>query len=413
MSDQPSSSDISYDAEEPMSYVAEVGEWKTRKISLIGVAKSFVSQLTVGQDLTRVTLPSVFLHPYSMLEVICWRYLIQAPMLYGINQMEDPEERFMQVLRRYLGFIRQEDFEKKPYNPVLGESHTAWIDSEKYGRTTLVSEQVSHHPPIAAFVTTNDKEKTVVEGNISFNVKFGGNSVSVTTEGKSFIHLPDHDEIYEMSKGLPDMIITNVILGTKRVFWDGDVSLSCPKTGYHAKMTLKNASHKNIVEGIVSKGDVVLYSFSGRCGEVVSYWPFVTEPTPTEQPAQGNYYFSKFKSFATPWLSSQQKPDRDLTNDKVLVDISQFDTPKVHYLPFKDQDDFSSFKVWRDVTKNIIINDMGKADTAKKTVEDAQRKRVAEAKAKGQKFDGKYFYFDEDKKFWIYRKQDNSELRTA
>lgn len=38
-------------------------------------------------------------------------------------------------------------FEKKPYNPILGETHLVWTESEEFGRTECLSEQVIHHPP--------------------------------------------------------------------------------------------------------------------------------------------------------------------------------------------------------------------------------------------------------------------------
>lgn len=41
--------------------------------------------------------------------------------------------------------------EKKPLNPVLGELfYGQWADTKGRGETILVSEQVSHHPPITA-----------------------------------------------------------------------------------------------------------------------------------------------------------------------------------------------------------------------------------------------------------------------
>lgn len=55
------------------SYVDEVGEWSTRKISLFGVVRSVVSQLKPGQDMTKVSLPCAFLEPYSILELAALR----------------------------------------------------------------------------------------------------------------------------------------------------------------------------------------------------------------------------------------------------------------------------------------------------------------------------------------------------
>lgn len=43
------------------SLVTTKGVWDTKKISVWGVARSVISQLKAGQDLTRVSLPSIFL----------------------------------------------------------------------------------------------------------------------------------------------------------------------------------------------------------------------------------------------------------------------------------------------------------------------------------------------------------------
>lgn len=68
-----------------------------------------------------------------------------------------PEERILAVTRWWIlqlkgSFTRREDqtgSEKKPLNPVLGEQFKGkWSASGSIGETTLVSEQVSHHPPI-------------------------------------------------------------------------------------------------------------------------------------------------------------------------------------------------------------------------------------------------------------------------
>jgi hypothetical protein len=70
---------------ECVSNVELDGEWKTRKISLMGVVRSFVSQLRPGQDLTRVSLPAVMLYPYSMLEVFAFRYVLASIIRASID----------------------------------------------------------------------------------------------------------------------------------------------------------------------------------------------------------------------------------------------------------------------------------------------------------------------------------------
>lgn len=149
--------------------------------------------------------------------------------------------------------------------------------------------QVSHHPPISAFICTNPQENINLYGNISFNVKFGGNYVNVVTEGPTAVTVEDRLETYELSKSLPDMMIKNVVwgnelfpmgvplnfeLGTKRIFWSGDLSITCPKTGFSVVLTFKESGSDNVVKGIITntytpeQGD--LYVIEGRAGGVIN-----------------------------------------------------------------------------------------------------------------------------------------------
>jgi hypothetical protein len=47
---------------------------------------------------------------------------------------------------------------KKPYNSILGEIHSAWTFTSEYKKTSFLAEQVSHHPPISAYVVNNPQE---------------------------------------------------------------------------------------------------------------------------------------------------------------------------------------------------------------------------------------------------------------
>jgi hypothetical protein len=48
------------DEEKLVSLCGKNGEWETRKISIMGVVKRFISQLSYGQELTRYVLFYLF-----------------------------------------------------------------------------------------------------------------------------------------------------------------------------------------------------------------------------------------------------------------------------------------------------------------------------------------------------------------
>lgn len=62
-----------------------------------------------------------------MLESIGQRHLLTFHLLFELDKEDDPLKRFLIVLRWMISLVRTETIEKKPYNPVLGEYHLAWV----------------------------------------------------------------------------------------------------------------------------------------------------------------------------------------------------------------------------------------------------------------------------------------------
>jgi hypothetical protein len=60
-----------------------------------------ISQLRPGMDLTRVTLPTFVLEPKSMLERIT-NFMSHPELLLPLATFDDPEKRFVEVVRFYL-----------------------------------------------------------------------------------------------------------------------------------------------------------------------------------------------------------------------------------------------------------------------------------------------------------------------
>jgi hypothetical protein len=116
---------------------------------------NLLSQLKVGMDLSKVTLPTFILEPRSFLEKLT-DFMLHGDLVLPLAARETPEERFLGVLRWYLsGWHLKPRGCKKPYNPILGESfHAAWR-SGTHGDTQFIAEQVSHHPPVSAFHIEN------------------------------------------------------------------------------------------------------------------------------------------------------------------------------------------------------------------------------------------------------------------
>ncbi len=108
-----------------MSHADQHGVWESKTYSIFGAARSIISNLSIGQDVTRISLPALFLRPYSLLEVfggraleyfdIIYRYLrnywhnhVRLIFLNRIPSLEKPEDRLLNVVFWHLSFCRQE-----------------------------------------------------------------------------------------------------------------------------------------------------------------------------------------------------------------------------------------------------------------------------------------------------------------
>jgi Oxysterol-binding protein len=114
-------------------------------------------------DLASLTAPAFILSTTSLVEFSA--YWSEHPSIFvAPTQEPDPAKRSLLVLKWFLSTLKQQyssrndklGSEKKPLNPFLGELFLGtWQDD--VGETQLISEQVSHHPPVTAYCITNAK----------------------------------------------------------------------------------------------------------------------------------------------------------------------------------------------------------------------------------------------------------------
>merc|ERR1711879_996036 len=348
------------DMEPVKSYSNIHGEWEERKISLWGAAKAFISQLRPGQDMTKITIPSLFLRPYSILEEVASRMVGNVDEIQHIASQEDPADRLKTVATWLLTSARKESFNHKPYNPIIGEEHKARYELEDKSKVFFVAEQVRHHPPITAFHGCIPAKGVSVEGNSNFSVTFNGNSVTVSMLGEMRIKvvLPSgEEEIYRLSKCVPDILIQNVIFGTKNIYWSGDIAISCEQTGFTGNVEFVPHKGFNNVSGTIMKA--------------------------------GNNKVEPVMFIAGNTGKSLYIADNKKMKDKVkLVDYSDIHVNIPEYPDRKDLAPNSSLRLWSEVTQAIIANDMETADLKKNEIEERQR---TERLQPGDNFEAKYF----------------------
>lgn len=168
---------------------------KSRVKELIG----FLS--TVRGDLANIASPPSQLAPRSVVEVpSCWS---ERPSVFAAPALEsNPEKRALLVLKWFLSSLRTHFYIggdtslalKKPLNSFLGELFIGEYTDD--GATTkLVTEQVSHHPPITACHISDDEHGISAEGYSRVEMTFDGN-LNIKQFGHATIHINEFDEDY-------------------------------------------------------------------------------------------------------------------------------------------------------------------------------------------------------------------------
>jgi len=288
-----------------------------------------------------------------MLELIAYRELQLFHLLFEINQFEDAVDRFGVVLKWYMGMVREETVEKKPFNPVIEETHLCWVQHDEDDFSEFIGEQVSHHPPVSAFVVCNRKHGIKISGSVTFQVGFGTNCASVMTGGK--VTIETNKEKYTMTKCMPDMMVNNVVWGEKYLMWHGGVTITSD-TGYTADVELREEDHRNLISGKFNDPDGnLIYTISGIAGKST----FI------------------------------QKPDQQ--DKQLLIDITKCKENLISYIPTEALDPLSTLKIWVPVKDAIVVNDLDRADQEKKIIEADQRVRESQKLKDGLKYEGQYF----------------------
>ncbi|KAM4610354.1 oxysterol-binding protein-related protein 2-like [Polymixia lowei] len=198
-------------------------------VSVWGILKK-----CIGLELSKITMPIVFNEPLSFLQRIT-EYMEHT---YLINQAclpSDSIERMQAVAAFAVSAVASQwDRTGKPFNPLLGETYE--LTREELG-FRLISEQVSHHPPVSAFHAESLLGDFVFHGSIYPKLKFWGKSVEAEPKGTITLELLKHNEAYTWSN--PYCCVHNVILGKLWIEQYGTVEIVNHSTGDKCVLNFK------------------------------------------------------------------------------------------------------------------------------------------------------------------------------
>lgn len=126
-------------------------------------------------------------------------YWVAQPELFAaIPRSGNEVDRLLAFIKWYISYLNAAyrrrvpngQWEKKPFNPVLGEQwFMNWQDVAGCGETKVVCEQVSHHPPVTAFFMKNVKAGVTLNGHSGQRARISNATLVCDQPGKQVLTL--------------------------------------------------------------------------------------------------------------------------------------------------------------------------------------------------------------------------------
>jgi len=322
-------------------------------------------------DLSSLTAPPFILSSQSLTEFSAY-WATHPPILTAPVHEPNPAKRTALVLKWFLSTLkhqyasRSEQFgnEKKPLNPFLGELFLgSWSDSA--GETTLVSEQVSHHPPATAYCIRNKASGVQLEGYNAQKATFKS-TIIVKQIGHAVLTIPQGSETETYLITLPSLHIEGLIFGAPFVELDGS-SYITSSTGYTAKVDYSGkgwlSGKKNTVTATVhptGKEKEVLYNVTGQWNE-------------------------KFELYEGP---SKKNSSSTLVE---TYDAEHTAQTELKVAPIEEQHPLESRYAWSKVAEAISKGDMDATSVEKTKIEQAQRAMRINEREENRVWERRYF----------------------
>lgn len=319
-------------------------------------------------DLASLTAPPFIISSTSLTEYSS--YWAEHPGIFTAPAREkDPEKRSLLVLKWFLSTLKQSyssrseklGSEKKPLNPFLGELFLGtWKDeSDKIGDTVLISEQVSHHPPVTAYAILNEKNGVKLEGYNGQKASFARGTISVKQIGHSKYHLKEFNEDYLIS--LPSLHIEGIVYGSPYVELNRSTTITS-STGYISKIDYSGkgwvSGKKNSFTATMSKegSKDALYIIEGQ-------W---TDTFTIKKGPKGKEEIETYSA---------------KTNK----------TTPLTLLPLDQQDPLESRRAWAKVQAAVLKGDLDSVGIEKSRIENEQRELRKQEKEAGREWERRYF----------------------
>ncbi|CAO3639265.1 unnamed protein product [Mucor hiemalis] len=319
-------------------------------------------------DLSAVTCPAFLLAPQSLIEYS--EYWAAQPELFAAIPKPDSEvDRLLAFIKWFISSLNASyrkrvpsgQWEKKPFNPVLGEQwFMNWCDVDGSGETEVICEQVSHHPPITGFYIKNENAGISLNGHSGQKTRILSAALVCDQTGREVVTLKSrNNETYLFTS--PSLTVRGIWYAAPYVELIGTTFIQA-SSGYYATVEYSSrgwiSGEKNHFKCLIRKNSDpkdYLYKIEGQ-------WTG--------------------KSTLTNFQTKESKP---------FLDVNSLKPARAKLKPLKDMGEMESRRIWEKVSEAIRDNDTALAGKEKTIIENQQRTIKKERDEKGLEWEPKYF----------------------
>ncbi|CAR22742.1 Protein KES1 [Lachancea thermotolerans] len=337
-------------------------------------------------DLSTLTAPPFILSPTSLSEYS--QYWGEHPDLFlGPNFITEPDAegtsaeqlRMLAVTKWFISTLKSQycsrnesmGTEKKPLNPFLGELFVGkWENKEHpdFGETVLLSEQVSHHPPVTAYTIINDKNKTSLQGYNQVKASISTASLSVKQFGHALLEYGKFNEQYLIT--LPPLHIEGMLVASPFVELEGKAYIQS------------------------SSGLLCVVEFSGRgyfSGKKNSFKARIFQ-----KPSDASDKEKALYTITGQWSgTSTISKGKSKKGEELFYDASKLRVEHLHVKPIEEQHSLESRKAWKKVADAVKGGDFSQIHQEKSALENAQRDLRKQEEAEGTKWKRRWFVLED------------------
>jgi len=180
------------------------------------VFKQVAANVTQRKNLINIALPVRLFEPRSYLERVTDSWCLAPVFLQKASACADPLERLKYVITFAIGGLHNTCTQKKPFNPILGETFEG-----RYSDGTLVyCEQTSHHPPVTSWQVFGPNNSYKFYGFGEWTASFHVNSITGAQKGVTFVEFPDGTKIQYI---LPEISVKGILFGNRIMEYLGEI----------------------------------------------------------------------------------------------------------------------------------------------------------------------------------------------